>query len=143
MKILIDGDACPVKDIAVKVAKENNLRVVIVLDTSHVYSDGYSQVITVDKGKDSVDFALINLTKPDDVVITQDYGLAAMALGKKAKAINQNGLIFSDRNIDELLTSRHISNQIRRCGGHTKGPKKRTKDNNVQFERQFRYLIGG
>ena len=87
------------------------------------------------KGADSVDFALINLLKKDDIVITQDYGLAAMAINKASYVINQNGLIYSNENIDRLLYSRHISKKIRKSGGRTKGPKKRTKEDDLNFER--------
>ena len=79
--------------------------------------------------------ALINLLKKDDIVITQDYGLAAMAINKASYVINQNGLIYSNENIDRLLYSRHISKKIRKSGGRTKGPKKRTKEDDLNFER--------
>ena len=79
-------------------------------------------------------------------MITQDYGLAAMVLARKAHAINQNGLIFTDENIGSLLASRHISQKIRRGGGRTKGPKKRTKEQVkrfiVNFEKLIQHVLG-
>ncbi|MCG8401890.1 MAG: DUF188 domain-containing protein, partial [Firmicutes bacterium] len=80
MRILVDADACPVKEIILKIAKQNNIPVIMAVDTSHEIHDDYSKVITVDKARDSVDIALINLIKPGDLVVTQDYGVAAMAL---------------------------------------------------------------
>lgn len=141
MKILVDADACPVKNIIVKVARENKIHVVMFIDTSHTINDGYSEVITVDKARDSVDIALVNRLFSGDVVVTQDYGVAAMALGKKANAINQNGMVYSDGNIDKLLFERHLGQKIRRSGGRTSGPRKRTKEDDVKFEEAFRRLL--
>lgn len=141
MRILVDADACPVKDLILKVAKQNDIPVIMYIDTSHEINDGYSEVVTVDKQKDSVDIALANQTKSTDIVVTQDYGVAAMALGKKAKAINQNGFIYSSENIDRLLFERHISQRIRRSGGRTSGPKKRTNEDNRKFEETLRALV--
>jgi len=134
MQILVDADACPVKKVIIKVAKKRGIPVTMVIDTAHELNDGYSRVVTVDKGADSVDFALMGLLQSGDVVVTQDYGLAAMALGKGAKALNQNGLIYTAENIDRLLMERHLSAKARRAGMRTKGPSKRIKDDDVRFE---------
>ena len=141
MQILVDADACPVKQIIVRLAKQRNIPVTMLIDTSHELNDGYSKIITVDKQADSVDYALMGLLTREDIVITQDFGLAAMVIGKGAKAINQNGLIFTDDNMDKLLMERHIGQKIRRGGGRTKGPAKRTKDDDVKFETAFERLI--
>ena len=141
MEILVDADACPVKQIIVRLAKQRNIPVTMLIDTSHELNDGYSKIITVDKQADSVDYALMGLLTREDVVVTQDFGLAAMVLGKGAKAVNQNGMIFTDNNIDKLLMERHIGQKIRRGGGRTKGPAKRTKDDDARFEAAFEMLI--
>ena len=141
MKILVDADACPVKEIIVRIARKKNMPVTMVIDTSHQLNDGYSTVVTVDKGPDSVDFKLLNLISAGDIVVTQDYGLAAMALSKGAKVMNQNALIYTNENIDQLLTERHVNAQIRRAGGRTKGPSKRTKVADEEFEQAFVSLI--
>ena len=141
MQILVDADACPVKQIIVRLAKQKNIPVTMLIDTSHELNDGYSKIITVDTLADSVDYALMRLLTKDDVVVTQDYGLAAMVLGKGAKALNQNGLIFTNNNIDKLLMERHIGQKIRRSGGRTKGPAKRAKEDDAQFEAAFEQLL--
>ena len=145
MQILVDADACPVKEIIVKIARRYHLPVTMLIDTSHELEDGYSSVITVDKARDSVDIALINLVKAGDIVVTQDYGVAAMALGKKARAVNQNGLIYTDNNIDKLLFERHLGQKLRRAGKKTGGKsinaKKRVKADDEIFERVFRMLV--
>ena len=116
--------------------------VVMLIDTSHVLSDGYSQIITVDKARDSVDLALINRTSFDDIVITQDYGLATMVLAKKARVLNQNGLIYTNNNIDGLLFDRHIGQKIRASGGRMTSIKKRTKEDDAKFEKALLSLLG-
>ncbi len=134
MKLLIDADACPVVDIALRCAKENNTEECILLcDTSHMIEREGARTIVVSKGADSADFALVNLVSAGDIVVTQDYGLAAMCLAKKAHVLNQNGLIFTEFNIGSLLEQRHISKKIRMSGGRTKGPSKRTKEQDEAF----------
>lgn len=141
MQIFVDADACPVKEHIIQIARQYGIAVTMVLDTSHEYSDGYSTVVTVDKGADSVDIALINRVKKDDIVISQDYGVAAMALGKGAKALNQDGLIYSDENIDQLLFQRFLGQKIRRSGGRTRGPSKRAKEDNERFVQALLRLV--
>lgn len=141
MRILVDADACPVKQIIVRMAKERKIPVTMLIDTSHELNDGYSTIITVDKQADSVDFVLMGLLEREDIVVTQDYGLAAMVIGKGAKAINQNGLIFTNENMDRLLMDRHVGGKIRRGGGRTKGPAKRTKDDDARFEAAFEQML--
>jgi uncharacterized protein YaiI (UPF0178 family) len=113
----------------------------MVIDTSHELNDGYSTVITVDKGSDSADYALTGMATCRDVVVTQDYGLAAMILAKGASAIDQNGMLYTDENIDSLLERRYIGKKIRRGGGRTKGPKKRTQEDDRRFEDAFGKML--
>ena len=141
MRILVDADACPVKEIIVRLAKQRKIHVTMLIDTSHQLNDGYSEVITVDKQADSVDFKLMGMLTRDDVVVTQDFGLAAMVLGKGAKAVNQNGMAYTNDNIDKLLMERHIVAKVRRGGGRTKGLAKRTKEDNERFEVAFARLL--
>ncbi|MCL1845180.1 MAG: YaiI/YqxD family protein [Defluviitaleaceae bacterium] len=141
MKILVDADACPVKKIIVRLAKKSNIPVTMLTDTSHELHDGYSTIITVDKAADSVDYALMGLLSREDIVVTQDYGLAAMVIGKGARAVNPNGMIFTDDNMDKLLMERHIGQKVRRSGGRTKGPAKRTKEDDTRFEAVFDDIV--
>ncbi|AEV69823.1 YaiI/YqxD family protein [Acetivibrio clariflavus] len=141
MKILVDADACPVKEIIVNIAKSKNVKVIMLIDTSHEIDDGYSEVVIVDKARDSVDFALINKAEKGDIVVTQDYGVAAMALAKGAIAINYDGIIYSDKNMDRLLFERHLAQKIRRSGGRISGPSKRSKEQDEKFEKAFKLLL--
>ncbi len=135
MKILIDADGCPVVDETIKVASKYNIEVIIMCDTSHTFNKAGVQTIILSKGADSVDFALVNKVNKGDIVVTQDYGLAAMVLSKGGQAINQNGRVYDNNNIDQLLFTRHISKKMRSAGGRSKGPKKRTKEDDRNFEK--------
>lgn len=109
MKIFIDADGCPVIDITLAIAKEKGIECILITDTSHYFSKEGAETITVSKGADSVDFALVNRISAKDIAVTQDYGLAAMCLAKQAYPINQNGLVYDNNNIDALLLSRHTA----------------------------------
>lgn len=137
MKLLIDADACPVVEIALRLAAAHNIEVILLCDTAHVMNREGARTITVSKGADSVDFALVNLVSPGDAVITQDYGLAAMCLAKGAVPLSQNGMVYSNDNIDALLLSRHTARKLRGAGERLKGPAKRTKAQDEAFEEAF------
>ena len=141
MKVFIDADGCPVVDITVSLAKKHSLECYIICDTAHEFSKDGAKTIVVEKGADSVDFRLVNLVSAGDIVVTQDYGLAAMCLARKAVPLSQNGLVFTDQNIDELLFSRYVSKKIRNAGGRLKGPSKRTAEQDKKFESAFVKLI--
>ena len=139
--IIIDADGCPVRDISVNIAKKNKMPALIVVDINHIIRSNYAKVVTVDKGFDSVDFKIVALMKAGDIVITQDYGLASLVLSKKGYAMNQNGMLYTDDNIDMLLLNRHISKNIRKAGGKTKGPAKRKREDDVHFTMELEKLI--
>ncbi len=134
MRILIDADGCPVVDITVRIAKKNKIECILLCDTSHLFEKEGARTITVSKGADSVDFALVNMLQKGDIVVTQDYGLAAMCLAKNALPISQNGMIYNSNNIDGLLMQRHTAKKIRMAGGRLKGNAKRTPENDKNFE---------
>ena len=141
--ILVDADACPVVRIVERVAKAHGVPVTLLCDTNHVLSSDYSDVKVIGAGEDAVDFALINLCRRGDVVVTQDYGVAALALGKGAYAIHQNGGLYTQDNIDQMLMERHLARMARIGKGkhHLIGPKKRTKEEDDAFEVAFREML--
>ncbi|MGL5970964.1 MAG: YaiI/YqxD family protein [Cetobacterium sp.] len=143
MKIIIDADACPVTDIAIKVAKLKEIECIIVCDNAHKIERDGVETIVVSQGADAVDFAIISKSEESDIIVTQDYGLASIVLSKGARAINQDGLVYNKFNIESLLFSRHMSQKMRNAGKRTKGPKKRTAEQNVEFEKKLLSLLGG
>lgn len=128
-------------DIAVRVAKQNKISCTIICDTSHVFEKDGATTITVSKGADSVDFALVNMLQKGDIVITQDYGLADMCLARGAVVISQDGMIYNDNNILSLLSQRAMAKKIRMAGGRLKGNSKRMTTQDVKFEEKFKALI--
>ncbi len=141
MRILIDADGCPVVDITIRLAKRNSIPCIILCDTSHVFEKDGVETVTVAKGADSVDFALVNMVQKGDVVVTQDYGLAAMCLARGAKPISQDGMIYDSNNIDGLLMQRHTAKKIRMGGGRLKGNPKRTSEQDKTFEERLKELL--
>lgn len=139
--ILVDADACPVIDLTILVAKQFNINVILICDTSHFLQREGVETITVSKGSDAVDFVLVNRVNKGDIVVTQDYGLAAMVLAKNGYALDQNGRYYNSDNIDQLLFARHVAKKVRQAGGRTKGPKKRQKEADVKFEESLRELL--
>ncbi len=143
MQIYVDADACPVVGIVEETAKKYKIPVTLLCDTNHVLHSDYSDVVVVGAGADAVDYKLISICHSGDIVVSQDYGVAAMALGKGAYAIHQSGKWYTNDNIDQMLMERHLNKKARRSShkNHIKGPKKRTEEDNERFAQSFEKLI--
>ena len=143
MKIFVDADACPVIDIVEDIATKYNIPVTLLCDTNHVLTSDYSEVVVVGAGADAVDYKLISICHRGDIVVTQDYGVAAMALGKGAFAIHQSGKWYTNENIDQMLMERHLNKKARRASSrnHIKGPRKRTEEDDQRFAEAFEKLL--
>ena len=143
MNIYVDADACPVVSIVEEISKKYNISVTLLCDTNHVLHSEYSEVVMVGAGADAVDYKLISLCHRGDVVVSQDYGVAAMALGKGAFAIHQSGQWYTDENIDQMLMERHLNKKARRAShkNHMKGQKKRTEEDDERFRQSFEKMV--
>ena len=143
MQIFVDADACPVVGIVETIAGRYNISTTLLCDTNHILYSDYSEVIVVGAGADAVDYKLISICHKGDVVVSQDYGVAAMALGKGAYAIHQSGKWYTDENIDRMLMERHLNKKARRgsSNNHIKGPKKRTSEDDERFAQSFEKLV--
>ncbi len=143
MRIYVDADACPVVRLIEEIANEYDIPVTLLCDTNHVLSSDYSEVKVIGAGSNAVDYALIGLCHAGDLVVSQDYGVAAMALGKGAYAIHQSGRWYTNQNIDSMLMERHLAGKERRSNSrhHRKGPKKRTEEDDVRFRESFEKMI--
>ena len=161
MQIFVDADACPVVGIVETIAEKYNISNTLLCDTNHILYSDYSEVIVVGAGADAVDYKLISICHKGDVVVSQDYGVAAMALGKGAYAIHQSGKWYTNENIDQMLMERHLNKKARRSShknnmkgctmssGHRfctdrsgNGDQgKRTEDDDVRFVQSFEKLI--
>ena len=143
MQIFVDADACPVVEIVETIAEKYNISTTLLCDTNHILYSDYSEVIVVSAGADAVDYKLISICHKWDVVVSQDYGVAAMALGKGAYAIHQSGKWYTNENIDQMLMERHLNKKARRSShkNHMKGPRNRTEEDDVRFAQSFENLI--
>lgn len=142
MKIFVDADACPVKEAIVAIAREKKVDVVFVVSTAGYFDRGWDvEKVLVDSLPQAVDIAIINRVETGDVVVTQDYGLASLVLGKKGKAISPRGYVFHEGNIDRVLQQRHINYEARKAGVRMKGPKKRTSEDEIRFRKNFVHLL--
>ena len=143
LHIYVDADACPVVGIVERTAEKYGISVTLLCDTNHVLHSDYSEVIVVGAGADAVDYKLISICHKGDIVVSQDYGVAAMALGKGAYAIYQSGKWYTNDNIDRMLMERHLNKKARRSSGknHIKGPKKRIPEEDEHFSESFEKMI--
>lgn len=133
MKLLIDADACPVMDASLAQARQRGIEVLLFCDTAHQFEREGARTVVAGKGADSADFALLAHAQKGDVVVTQDYGLAALCLARGCTPIRQDGLLYTADNIDALLMARHESGRLRRGGVRLKGPRKRTAADDAAF----------
>lgn len=142
-RIFVDADACPVVAQVEAAARKYRVKTTLLCDTNHILTSEYSEVRVIGAGADAVDLALINLCRRGDIVVTQDYGVAALALGKGAYAIHQNGWQYNNENIDGLLAERHLASKARRSHRklHLHGPAKRTQDDDDRFVMGLERLI--
>lgn len=143
MTIYVDADACPVVHIVEQLAAEYQIPCVLLCDTNHILHSDYSEVIMVGAGVDAVDFKLITLLKQGDICVTQDYGVAAMALGKGCFCIHQNGKWYTNENIDQMLMERHLAKKARRSSRkhYLKGPARRTEADDIRFAESFEKML--
>lgn len=143
MQIFVDADACPVVDVVETIAEKYHIPVTLLCDTNHVLYSDYSEVIVVGAGADAVDYKLISICHKGDIVVSQDYGVAAMAHGKGAYAMHQSGKWYTDENIDRMLMERHLNKKARRSSSknHIKGTRKRTNEDDERFAQSFEKLV--
>lgn len=140
-RILIDADGCPVVEESITLATRFGLECLLLCDTSHCFEKPGAVTLTFSKGADSVDFALVNLVRPGDLVVTQDYGLAAMCLARGVRILNQDGAEYTSENIDALLLARHTAKRIRSSGGRLKGSTKRTPAQDRSFTEALHTIL--
>lgn len=144
MKIIVDADSCPVKNEITDLGKKHNLEIVFVFSTSHFSNyDKAIKVIMVDNVSQAADMKIANIAAENDIVVTQDYGVAAMVMARKAKVILNNGKIVDKENINVLLGFRHVNEKLRNKRIRVKGPKKFSTEDREYFKNNLEFLITG
>lgn len=141
--IRVDADACPVnvRMILERHARRHQLALIFYMDDSHELSPDYGEVRRVGSGHDAVDLVIVNQVTRSDLVVTQDYGLAALVLARGALAIHPSGLIIDDQNIDRLLFERHLAARGRRFGERSAHIKPRQRKQDLDFDRQLQVVF--
>ena len=130
MRLLIDGDACPDRQKVIELALHYGVEVLLFIDFAHVIEDERIQIIMCEVGKDSV-----------DLLISQDYGLASLALLKNVTILHVSGKRITEDNINNLLTSRYLGHLSRKQHKHVKGPKKRNYKTSQFFLRELEKIF--
>ncbi len=141
MKILLDADGSPVRKEVVNVASSYNIELIMISNVNHDIQESYGEVIQVDQGIDSADYKILSMTNKNDLVITQDYGLASLVLSKKAYAMHQDGWFFNENNIETLLSQRAMAQKARKSNIRLKGSKKREPSQNKTFENALKIFL--
>ncbi len=142
MKVLVDADACPrgVMKIIKHLQPEYGYQILTVSSFNHFHADEHHPIIVGDEDQ-AADIALLNKAEKGDIVVTQDWGVAAVASGKGAATIDPKGRIFIPETIDFLLEERYLKAEYRRRGGRTRGPAARTKKDDQRFLEAFKKLL--
>lgn len=141
MALLVDGDACPDLIEIKNLAQQNHVEMIVFIDYAHYIQDDYFKTVLCEIGSDSVDLVLLKWICSGDLVISQDYGLASLALSKGAKVLHVSGKIINNENIDQLLMTRYVAAKQRRSGKRTRGPAKRTDEVREYFLKQLERLL--
>ncbi|QGQ95735.1 DUF188 domain-containing protein [Paenibacillus psychroresistens] len=133
-KIIVDADACPVKDQIVIAAAPFEVEIWMVASFDHYLAPREGVTIKqVDRSDQSVDLYIANMIKANDILVTQDFGLATIGLAKRAHVLSNRGQRYSDETIDFLLEKRHEQAKMRRGGRHSKGPRPMTSEDRHKF----------
>lgn len=133
MKIIVDADACPKAALqaCMRLGQKYSIPVWTVASFNHNIESLHH--VVVDSGSQEADLKVVNLAEKGDIAVTQDWGLAAMLIGKQVRCISPAGREYRPENIDSMLEERELKAKYRRGGGRTKGPKKRTAADDAGF----------
>ncbi len=142
MTILVDTDACPFKDEIVAEARRARVSVLFVMADAHITTlPDDCDVVSVSGGPDAADFALLSRTTVGDIVITDDYPLAGLALARGAYPLTFRGLPITQRNIDRLVMRRHVARKMRKAGRRIRGPRALRESDRTRFANALRTTI--
>jgi len=144
LKIYVDADACPVKDIIIEEAENQQIPVILVSSYSHFSPDNQPagvESIYVDDGADSADYRIMQLAEKEDLIVTQDYGLASLGLAKGCTVLHHKGFSYTNKNINSMLQTRYFNAKARKSGKRTKGPKPFTEEDRTKFRTLLKSVI--
>ncbi len=133
--LLVDADACPVKEEIYRVARRLDLKVILVSNSRLAIprEDRFELVVVAKGALDAADDWIADRADAASVVITQDIPLAARALAKGAKALDPRGRVFTDESIGDALATRELMAQLRDMGEVSGGPAPFTDKDRSRF----------
>jgi uncharacterized protein len=124
IEILVDADACPVKQEIYKVAERHSLKTLLVANSAMAFPrDGSVELIIVGKRFDEADDWIADRAGPASAVITADIPLASRCVAKGAQVISPTGKIFTASTIGNVLATRNLMQDLREAGTVNTGPK--------------------
>ncbi|MFC5403015.1 YaiI/YqxD family protein [Cohnella soli] len=144
LRVVVDGDACPVKAEIARTVRECGVTALLVSSHAHfLQSEPSVDVVTVDASDQAADLYIANVLKSSDILVTGDYGLAALGLARGAAVLTHRGKEIREGDIEGLLEQRHFSARMRRGGMRTKGPRAFTAEDREKFQQKLTRLLRG
>ncbi|MFC5467118.1 DUF188 domain-containing protein [Cohnella suwonensis] len=144
LRVVVDGDACPVKAEIARTVRECGVTALLVSSHAHfLQSEPSVDVVTVDASDQAADLYIANVLKNSDILVTGDYGLAALGLARGAAVLTHRGKEIREGDIEGLLEQRHFSARMRRGGMRTKGPRAFTGEDREKFQQKLTSLLRG
>ena len=144
MRVIVDADACPVKDIIIEQTTNKQIPVILVSSFAHFSNQVHPKHVSsiyVEHGADAADFKIVQLVEPGDLIVTQDYGLASLLLSKDCRIIHHTGFEYTAANIEHLLQTRYYSAMARKSGQRIKGPSALREEEKLKFKKLFSEII--
>lgn len=142
MRILVDADACPVKDEIYRVAGRYEIPVTVVSNQRMRVPDQEGiQLVVVDDGFDAADDWIVERAGAGDVVVSSDIPLAARCLEKGAQVLGPTGRDFTEENIGDALASRELQSHLRDMGTLIGGPAPFQKRDRSRFLHRLDEII--
>lgn len=136
VRLYVDADACPVKDEIARIGEQYGVPVIFVASYAHM-TDYPGEWVFVDAKKEEVDMYIVNHTRPKDIVVTQDHGLASLLSARQVYILSPTGIRYTEKDMAAMLWARHVSAKQRRAGGRTKGPRKFTAEDRQIFGQEL------
>ncbi|WP_165226790.1 YaiI/YqxD family protein [Aquisphaera insulae] len=134
MRILVDADACPVKEEIYRVARRHSARVFVVSNAPmFVPKEDLIELVVVRGGFDAADDWIADRAGDTDVVITSDIPLAERCLKVSARVLGPTGRVFTEDAIGDAMATRALHDMLRQSGEFGGGPKPFTKTDRSKF----------
>jgi uncharacterized protein YaiI (UPF0178 family) len=142
LHLLIDADACPVKEEVYRVAKRHKLTVSVVANQwMRMPDDPSIRIEVVDDGFDAADDWIVEHSGPGDIVITEDIPLAARCIAKGARVLTARGGTYDEQSIGSALAQRGLMQYLREAGAVNGGQRPMQARDRAVFVQELERVI--